>query len=250
MSHLRQTHQTLNGERYSGAGESMHIEAVKVRRLYLQVAEQLSTLIAHGDLLVGERLPSERDLASRFGVSRPTVREAMIAMEIAGLVEIRSGSGVYVLSQASPRDPPPMEQVPGPLEILEARHAIEGETAALAAARINDTELDAIQQQLDLLADTSASIEEQEAADQQFHQLIAAASGNSALHSAIVWLWQLRNQSAISSAFHGKLRKEGSTPVLKDHTAILDSLRQHDADAARDAMHNHLNRVIEYALND
>lgn len=228
----------------------MHIEAVKVRRLYLQVAEQLSTLIADGDLLVGERLPSERDLASRFAVSRPTVREAMIAMEIAGLVEIRSGSGVYVLPQAPPQDRPPTEEVPGPLEILEARRAIEGETAALAAMRIDDAELEAIQQQLDRLAAASASIEEKEAADQQFHQLIAAASGNSALHSAIVWLWQLRNQSAISSAFHEKLRAEGSTPVLTDHTAILDCLRRHDAEAARDAMHNHLNRVIEYALND
>ncbi|MCX2981826.1 FadR family transcriptional regulator [Halieaceae bacterium IMCC14734] len=228
----------------------MHIEAVKVRRLYLQVAEQLSRLIAEGELLVGERLPSERDLAARFGVSRPTVREAMITMEISGLVEIRSGSGVYVLPQSSPQGSAPTEEVPGPLEVLEARRAIEGETAALAAARITETELTALQQQLNKLADASTSIKQKEAADQQFHQLIAAASGNSALHSTIVWLWQLRNQTSISNAFHEKLRAEGSTPVLQDHTAILDSLRRHDAGAARNAMHTHLNRVIDYALKD
>ena len=79
----------------------MQIEAVKVRRLYLQVAEQLSSFISDGALKPGERLPSERDLASRFGVSRPTVREAMIALEIAGLVEIRSGSGVTSLMTLS-----------------------------------------------------------------------------------------------------------------------------------------------------
>ena len=68
----------------------MQIQAVKVRRLYLQVAEQLSNFISEGAIKPGERLPSERDLASQFGVSRPTIREAMIALEIAGLVEIRS----------------------------------------------------------------------------------------------------------------------------------------------------------------
>ena len=228
----------------------MRIEAVKVRRLYLQVAEQLSTLIADGDLLAGDRLPSERDLASRFGVSRPTVREAMIALEIAGLVEIRSGSGVYVLPQQTNNAASLPEEVPGPLEILEARQAIEGETAALAAARIDEDGLAALQQQLDILADENASIKDAEAADEQFHQLIAAASGNSALHSTIVWLWQLRNQSAISHAFHEKLRAEGSTPVVQDHTAILECLRQGDAAAARQAMHTHLSRVLDYALND
>ena len=77
----------------------MKIEAVKVRRLYLQVAEQLARFVSEGELKPGDRLPSERDLAQRFAVSRPTIREAMIALEISGLVEIRSGSGVYVLPQ-------------------------------------------------------------------------------------------------------------------------------------------------------
>ena len=75
------------------------IQAIKVQRLYLQVAQQLQQLIASGEFEVGRRLPAERDLASQFGVSRPTIREAMIALEIAGLVEVRSGSGVYVTGQ-------------------------------------------------------------------------------------------------------------------------------------------------------
>ena len=75
----------------------MKVEAVKVRRLYLEVAGQIETLIRSGEIKPGERLPSERDLAASFEVSRPTIREAMIALEIAGLVEIRTGSGIYAL---------------------------------------------------------------------------------------------------------------------------------------------------------
>ncbi|MDX1736553.1 MAG: GntR family transcriptional regulator, partial [Halioglobus sp.] len=78
----------------------MEIQAVKVQRLYLQVAQQLQQHIDAGAFAVGQRLPSERDLANQFGVSRPTIREAMIALEIAGLVEVRSGSGVYVRARS------------------------------------------------------------------------------------------------------------------------------------------------------
>ena len=229
----------------------MQIEAVKVRRLYLQVAEQLSNFIGEGTLKPGQRLPSERDLASQFGVSRPTVREAMIALEIAGLVEIRSGSGVYVLAGASSSKPTGQaEEVPGPLEILEARHAIEGETAALAATRIDQDALAALRRQLEVIADPAASTEKKEAADQQFHQLIAEASGNSALHSTIIWLWDLRSRTEISHTFHERLRQEGSTPVVRDHTAILEALEQGDAEAARRQMHRHLQRVLDLILTD
>lgn len=229
----------------------MQIEAVKVRRLYLQVAEQLSNFISEGAIKPGERLPSERDLASQFGVSRPTIREAMIALEIAGLVEIRSGSGVYVLPAASATQPAVLaEEVPGPLEILEARRAIEGETAALAATRIDGKTLQALRHQLDIIADPAVSTEKKEAADQQFHQLIAEASGNSALHSSIIWLWDLRNRTEISHTFHERLRQAGSTPVVRDHTAILEALEQGDAESARQQMHRHLQRVLDLILSD
>ncbi|NND68603.1 MAG: FadR family transcriptional regulator, partial [Halioglobus sp.] len=105
----------------------MEIRAIKVQRLYLQVAEQLRALIDSGCFAVGERLPSERDLAQRFEVSRPTIREAMIALEIAGLVEVRSGSGVYVKARGGPTSLAETAD-PGPFEILEARKLIEGET--------------------------------------------------------------------------------------------------------------------------
>jgi DNA-binding FadR family transcriptional regulator len=226
---------------------SVQIEAVRVRRLYLQVAEQLSNLIQQGNLSAGERLPSERDLAAKFQVSRPTIREAMIALEIAGMVEIRSGSGVYVMA-ASIQPALHSEEVPGPLEVLEARKAIEGETAALAAQHSSPELISALEQELKIMADATTSIEEKEAADQCFHQLIAAASGNSALHTTVNWLWQLRMESTISQSFHERLRKEGSTPLVVDHQAVLQAIADGDSNAARAAMHNHIQRVLDTIL--
>jgi GntR family transcriptional repressor for pyruvate dehydrogenase complex len=230
-------------------GGSMEIEAVKVRRLYLQVAEQLSSLMREGTLQAGDRLPSERDLASQFGVSRPTVREAMITLEIAGMVEIRSGSGVYVLKTSAAFAPAILQgEDPGPLEILEARKAIEGETAALAAQRIDADTLAELEKQLALIASENSSAEDKERADEQFHELIALASGNSALQSSVNWLWDLRNRSEISNQFHEKLRAEGSTPVVRDHARILEAIREKDSRSARKHMHKHLQRVLDYVL--
>jgi DNA-binding FadR family transcriptional regulator len=102
------------------------------QRLYQQVAEQLATLIRAGEFLPGQRLPPERDLALKLGASRPTVREAMIAFEIAGLVDIRSGSGIYV-NDARVASIAIGDVGASVFTILAARRAIEGEVAALAA---------------------------------------------------------------------------------------------------------------------
>lgn len=226
----------------------MRIQAIKVQRLYLQVAEQLQELIASNVFKPGGRLPSERDLAAQFEVSRPTIREAMIALEIAGVVEVRSGSGVYVLDTRA--KPGKLDnQGPGPFEILEARRLIEGEACALAAERISEEQLVQLEQ---LLADMEQENQRQdvtEKADEQFHCTIAEAAGNSALSGSIVWLWQLRNESEISTHFHQRVRQEGSRPIIADHRTILEALQQRDPAAARQAMTNHLQRVIDNLLD-
>lgn len=220
------------------------IQTIKLRRLYLQVAEQLQQLIANGSFSVGSRLPAERDLAGQFGVSRPTIREAMIALEIAGLVEVRSGSGVYVLEKTASASLPE-NQAPGPFEILEARKLIESETCALAAQRITPEQLTSLETLLAAMDQQDQSVEEAESIDQQFHCTIADASGNSALSATVSWLWQLRNDSEISTRFHQRVREEGSRPIVADHQRILQSLQASDSTAASAAMANHLQRVID-----
>lgn len=225
----------------------MEIQAIKVQRLYLQVAEQLRALVDSGAFAVGARLPSERDLAQRFEVSRPTIREAMIALEIAGVVEVRSGSGVYVRAAGGKASLPEAAD-PGPFEILEARKLIEGETCALAAGRISDEQLARLSRLVQAMAEENRQDTITEKADEQFHCLIAEAAGNSALTAAITWLWQLRNESAISTHFHQRLREEGDRPIVADHQKILDALRARDPAASRQAMVDHLQRVIDHLL--
>jgi DNA-binding FadR family transcriptional regulator len=226
----------------------MKIQTVKVQRLYLQVADQLRELMRKGAPAPGERLPSERDLAEKFGVARPTIREAMIALEIAGLVQIRSGSGVYVLDPADRPLPSPPDTGPGPFEILEARMLLEGEACALAAERISTKQLRELKRLLKDMEKENLQQTITEQADQGFHCLIAEATGNSALTGSVSWLWKLRNESEISTHFHQRLREEGSRPIVDDHQLILRALEARDPEAARNAMRNHLQRVIDTLL--
>src|SRR5437667_1767217 len=113
----------------------MPFQSIEPRRLYRQIAEQIRTLIRDGEFVPGARLPPERDLAKQLGVSRPSVREALIALEVEGLVEVRIGSGIYVQRGAATRsdEPSSVHAAAGPFELLRARHVIESECAALAA---------------------------------------------------------------------------------------------------------------------
>lgn len=223
----------------------MHIEAVKVRRLYLDVASQIENLIVSGQIKPGERLPSERNLAVSFQVSRPTIREAMIALEIAGLVEIRTGSGIYVVPRKEPRHESLLDEGPGPFEILEARLVIEVETISLAAARITSAQLDALEKALSAMESEGGDGQGTELADQEFHCIIADASRNSALASTVRWLWELRNKSKISTLFHQRVREEGIHPSTDEHRRIFHALKSRDPMRARDAMRAHLDNVIE-----
>ncbi|MFV0277908.1 MAG: FadR/GntR family transcriptional regulator [Parahaliea sp.] len=231
----------------------MKIQAVKAQRLYLLVADQLRELIRQGTPAPGERLPSERDLAEQFGVGRPTIREAMIALEIAGLVQIRSGSGVYVTDSNQPlivntRPADHLDQGPGPFEILEARLLFEGEACALAAERCTPAQLAELERTLEEMQQENLRETVSEQADEQFHCLIAEASSNSAIAATVNWLWRLRKDSGINTHFHRRLREEGLRPVINDHRAILDALREGDPDIARSAMRNHLQRVIDLLM--
>ncbi len=222
---------------------------VEPRRLYERIARRLAKSIEDGEYGVGKRLPSERELAQTFQVSRPTVREAIIAIELDGLVEVRLGSGVYVVSRRPPAGAEHVKDI-GPFELLEARRAIEGEVCALAALQIDDEQLEQLATLIEeMRADNRHNeILQSEEADRRFHELIAASTQNSAMIAAVQMLWDARARSPQSHLLDDKSRASGMKPPIEEHTLILRALKRRDPDAARSAMHKHLTRVIESML--
>lgn len=214
------------------------------QRLYKTVADQLLVIIESGQYAVGSRLPAERDLAIEFDVSRPTIREAVIALEIAGRVEVRKGSGVYVMdNHAGGRSSLDLDV--GPFELTEARMLIEGEAASLAASLITDDEVALLGNLIKQMVAENDSDVAGEAADKEFHMVIARATRNSALVAIIDDLWSLRDRSALTSRMYDTVRMTGVKPSIEEHWAIHRALESRNPRAARAAMRTHLSRVID-----
>lgn len=217
------------------------------RKLYQQVASTIMASIASGKYKSGERLPSERDLAAAFKVSRPTIREAMIALEIRGLAETRHGSGIYVTDQL------PLPEGAGDLdigafELTEARRLFEGEAAALAATTITEESLEELKLIVGEMADENARNEQGWTADRRFHIAIARATRNTAIAQVIESLLDMRHKSPLCVYMLERARRVGVQPRVSEHRRILVALGKHDPRASRNAMRDHLARVIEDLL--
>ena len=220
---------------------------IDTRKLYRQVTDSIMASIESGDYKRGARLPSERDLAASFKVSRPTIREAMIALEIRGLVEARQGSGIYVTDQA-PAQIGAEDLDIGAFELTEARRLFEAEAAALAATIITEEQLDEIEAILDDMIQENARKQKGEMADRRFHVAIAQATRNSAITAVIENLWDRRYKSPLCVHMLERARSVGVKPRISEHRRILAALRKHDSQAARNAMRDHLGRVIDGLL--
>ncbi len=221
----------------------MPIQAVDNRRLYRQIADQIATLIEGGEYPPGVRLPAERELATQLAVSRPSVREALIALEVEGYVEVRVGSGVYVTNSGSgvgrnaalPADS-------GPFELIRARRLIEGECAALAAREASRAQIRSIEDALDEMVrehKTNKGVMPL-AADRLFHLRIAEAGGNSALVLVVKTLWDQRT-GPLFMQFERHFTTDATWDIaIKEHRDVLTAIAKHDPKAARAAMRRHM----------
>ena len=223
----------------------MPLQAVEPQRLYRQIADQLRTLIQSGEFVAGSRLPAERDLAKQLGVSRPSVREALIALEVEGWVEVRTGSGVYVQdrtqhTQSAEKTIATTEW--GPLELIRARRVVEGEMAAIAALQAKRKHLDAMRQALaDMTRDASAGVLPLEG-DRAFHSAIVESTGNVVLVETVHSFWDSR-RGPLFTRLGGYFETVQSwRSAIAEHTAILDAIVAHDAPGARAAMHAHMDK--------
>jgi GntR family transcriptional regulator, hexuronate regulon transcriptional repressor len=215
-------------------------------RLYHDLARSIIAELASGRYQVGDRLPAERELAVEHEVSRPTVREAIIALEVQGLVEVRVGSGAYVKRLPGDEDTPGFNITA--FELTEARLLFESEAAALAASQITDEELRELEQRVKDIALENQSNDGTEEADREFHLTIARATRNGAVVRTIEELWRIRATSPESALLHAKARFANVKPIVDDHTAILEALRSRDPAAARAAMRTHLATVLDSLL--
>ncbi|HSV57428.1 MAG TPA: FadR/GntR family transcriptional regulator [Variovorax sp.] len=223
----------------------MPLQIVEPKRLYRQIAEQLRALIAKGEFAVGARLPAERDLAQQLGVSRPSVREALIALEVEGYVEVRTGSGVYVLDR-SQRAAAPAAAVSstewGPLELIRARRVVEGETAAIAALQRKARHVEAMSQAIETMRELADGGVMPLEGDRAFHLAIVDACDNVVLTETVLGFWDSR-KGPIFTRLGGYFETVKSwRSAIAEHEAIRDAIAARNPEAARNAMHTHMDK--------
>lgn len=218
---------------------------MSAKRLFQSVAEQIAALIDQGAFPAGMRLPGERELAERLGVSRVTIREAEIALQAVGRLAIKTGSGVYV-SENQPLGDPTLPQASA-FEVTEARLLVESEAAALAAHNITDAGVERLAELIEQMrtGDHDAANE----ADKLFHQTIAEASNNAALLHTIKSLWRMRETIPEVKATYEAVCIDDAESRTNEHRAVFEALKNRDAAASRSAMREHFHRLINAMLD-
>lgn len=225
---------------------------IKNTKVYELVFEQIKYMVANGTLKKGDKLPSERELVEQLQVSRTSIREALRALQIIGLVECRQGEGNYIRqkfenSLFEPLSIMFMLQESNPIEIIEVRRIIEIEAVRMAAPKITDEQLESLDTLVKNFKD-SKSEETNVKIDKKFHYEIAQASGNFLLLSILNVISELID-SFIADARRRIIVDENNIELLaKQHEAVLDGLKNHNSQSAAEAMKRHLDFANEYMM--
>jgi DNA-binding FadR family transcriptional regulator len=224
-------------------------EVLASRRLYRLIADQLRQLIDEGEYPVGGRLPPERELAEKLGVSRPTVREALIALEVEGRLRIKVGSGTYVI-EPEVVAVPVADSIAGPFELLSARAFVESAVAEEAARVARPEDIARVDAVLGETEATAPAWDAWIALDRQFHVSVAATLGNAVLVHCVAGLFDQR-----INPYYERLAQHLENPTTwraahVEHRAVRDAIAAHDPARARAAMREHLERSHERFCRD
>jgi GntR family uxuAB operon transcriptional repressor len=232
----------------------MPLKALPQKRIYQQVAEQLADLISSGEFSVHERLPPERELAQTLKISRNVVREALLALEIAGYVDIRVGVGTFVVSNSARRARTEsfasFDAGASPTDILTARRAVEGEVAAIAATEATDAEIKEIGEILEEIKKSGGAPSELVDLPRDFHERLAEATHNPVLIGIVQQLWDLTRGELFENIRHHTRMQESHRRRQLYRIRLLDRLKSRDANGAREAMHAHLDEVTSCIFDD
>ena len=236
----------------------MSFKEIETKSKSAYAAEQLINAIKNGVYKVGDRLPPERELAERMGISRPLIREALSALQIAEVIESRAGDGTYIRKSIGNMDIEThilatLEGEEDPIVVIEARMLLEGGTARLAATHISTEELKRVERILEQeqVAGEKAEYASYVKADRKFHLVIVAASRNQYLEAAArplidtmgKQLWRGIDQLYL-------FNPQGIAQTLKEHEHILEAIKRRNPREAEKAMRRHLARARDRFLGD
>ncbi|MBV1869039.1 MAG: FCD domain-containing protein [Marinosulfonomonas sp.] len=215
-------------------------------RRYQDVARDLRKIIAERGVQVGDRLMTERQFSEDLGVSRSLVREALITLEIEGLVEVRKGSGIYLTKPQEIKTTAVARDDIGPFELLQARQLLESNIAGFAAQMVTPNDINRMHEALNLERQGIENEAGDLSGDEMFHHLIAEATQNSMLVATVEGLWSRRQKSPMWDRLHDRIfDMEYRRAWLDDHQTILKALQCKDATGAQKAMWQHLENVRE-----
>jgi len=228
---------------------------VKTKKVYMKIVEQVLDLIKEGKLKPGDKLPPEQVLAENFGTSRPSVREALSALEILGITESRGGKGNFI--KDTPRSPlyeqevMELEKEESPFEILEARKAVEIEIAELAGKKATLEDIDSISKSLNEMKEAEGNIPRMMELDGEFHLNIARAAHNNLLFSMMTYLNNLLKEKLWVNMKEKTWNLPGyPQKYLKEHTEIFNAIKNKDSKNARKQVYQHLAGVEKDLLKN
>jgi len=232
----------------------MPIEKITKSKAYIKIVEQIKTLILNGELKIGDKLPPERELAEKFGVARPTVREALSALEVLGIIDVQMGSGAFIRRIPENEIENSIRQLDNeadPFELLEARKIIESVIAKAAANKATSEDVAALEE---LITEMEKKLREQEFSmelDREFHLRVAKATGNSVLMGIAENLVNMMRGKLWESITEINRRIPGkSEKYVEDHRRIFKAIKAGEASQAGIAMYNHLDGGMKDLLDD
>ena len=223
----------------------MKFEPIKPKKVSTQIADQIRTSILNGDFTPGDKLPPERELAEMFGVSRPSVREALNMLASSGLVESYQGGGTVVKSLVEPAAGNPLTEMiriegDRALDVIEVRKGMEAWTAWYAAQRALPEDIAKLEKIIEDMRHNLEGLKPSENLDANFHTVIARATRN------VVWLHLMQSIFDAMKEFQKNvwravyLTEDDHRMLFGHHLAIFEAIRNRDPEQAREAMLAHL----------
>jgi DNA-binding FadR family transcriptional regulator len=235
------------------------LKPIKTKKIYEQIVEQIGLLVAEGQLKPGDRLPSERELVERFQVSRASIREAISALEMMGLIEVRSGEGTYIRQVNIDSVVAPLAwmlfiEKDTDLELYEVRKILEVQAAGIAAERAQEDEIRDMYEPLEVMRMDLEKDRLGEEADHDFHFAIARATHNKILIRLMNTISDTMQKTLKSS--RSKLYEDRNTPerLYQEHCSLYKAIKNHNVLEAQQLMLDHLvgveNQLAKYLLLD